>query len=158
MLTKTRFTLFQIPSDAEFMLGDYFGKIVDGILFTQTKYGKEWSNTNKSLEEFNLYYEKEPHELATFKEIIKHHGSHTRSYGLHNRVDFGDMYVYRQWDGEIYISYYKPKQKGFKGSEKRMKYGAGESVLLDKEKYTHLNELMCGEDVIKLINGIPHHD
>lgn len=142
-----------VPEDAEYMLDHIFAKEVDGILHvwrclnSQPQNGS-WVNTNKTLTEYNDYLDYEEHEFPlskilyeSFRQAYRSTFVNTHSYSPNK------YYVFKNWDEEFYVSYYKPKAKGFKGAEKRTRYGAGEVLKLDKEKYPQLEKLV-GDEIV----------
>lgn len=155
MITKQKhkiLTLPYIPLGSQFMLDSTYAKEVDGILhlwdcfFKQPENGK-WVSKNKTLTEYNNYLVKETHEYTTLQQVLYDAFSNNWRGAFTNAFSGRKFYIFKNWDEEYYVSFYTPKAKGFKGDKKRIRYGAGECLKLDKSKYPQLDKLV-GENIL----------
>lgn len=174
MITKQRYKIAYIPKGAEFQINHQYAKIVDGKLHLFNRDIRavqdhidsgSWYNTNQTLSEYNDYQVFEPHELLDLKAILKDFfkwdssDKYTSSfswktwYTFHKKFVHGNtLYVYKNWDDEIYVSYYNPVVKGFKGVNKNTRLSAGETIKLPN-KYINLNNVV-NDKVIVLSNSV----
>ena len=147
-----------IPTKAKFCLGKQFAYEEDGVLYLYNVKKEQWISTEKSLSKYNDYIEWESHELKSLYEIIKHDSKISEMKGWYTKIEYGDIYIYQDWDNKIYYTYNKPVAKGFKGEQKRIKYRAGECKEIMAYKYPQALELMGGLDIVHMFEGVLQDD
>lgn len=150
-----------IPEKATFMINNKFAYEEDNILFLWNSHQSTWASTNVSLEDYNAVYTKESHELTTWKEILLDRFSNMSIYqwAWKHKVNDGELFLYRQWNGTIEASYNKPVIKGTKGTQQKTRYCAGETIVVynpenpEEFNYPQLLDMFGDNDVVYLQDG-----
>lgn len=152
MKTKSRYDVYEIPSGATHVISRRYAKILDNILYIWQSDVVGWVSTGKTLVEYNDYqvfeYHEYPLDLIMFVELKERRMRSRSGFDLNNSDQ--EYWIFRDWDNEYKISLYKPKIKGFKGVDKRDRYSGGETIIIRKELYPQLDD-MVGNNILGLL-------
>lgn len=156
MITKQRYiieSLPVIPADATFIINKRYAKIENDILFLWNKVSEGWDSTNKTLSEVNDYQVSEYHEYTLGQIMYRElHFAKADYSGFNYRYSYSETqyHVFKDWDDEYKISLFKPIAKGFKGKDRKTRYGGGAIVVIRSELYPQLDELV-GDNIVECI-------